>query len=77
MYRGLQDTDICRREHNLLLLNRNQWPSDRIESENPGEAIIIANVVAKTRPFAGYAPAVFRYVIIEWKKICGGLPAAE
>jgi len=47
----------------------------KIKERNAGRGSICAAAAAGNSPFAGPVPAVFRFVIDAWRKICGVLLA--
>ena len=48
---------------------------NKIEKEREEKKSMFATVAVRTSPFAGFAPAVFRFVMLAWNRMCGGLPA--
>jgi hypothetical protein len=52
-----------------------EWLRKRI-SQDAEKRNIYAVAAVRNSPFAGHAHAAFKFVMIAWKRICGGLPVA-
>ena len=53
----------------------NEWIRSKIARKDVEKEDMYAVAAVGNNPFAGPVPAVFRFVIHVWMKICGDLPA--